>query len=65
MTSLGLKTTPLPAASAGPSLREGMLSGKFQGVIAATTPTGARRVNTRLPSPVGRVTPAVRIASPA
>ena len=65
MTSLGLKTTPLPAASAGPSLREGMFSGKFHGVIAATTPTGARRVITRLPSPVGRVTPAVRIASPA
>ena len=42
VTSLGLKITPLPAASAGPSLREGMLSGKFHGVIAATTPTGSR-----------------------
>ena len=34
----GLNTTVLPAASAGPILRLAMLSGKFHGVITATTP---------------------------
>jgi hypothetical protein len=38
----GLKTTVLPAASAGPILRLARLSGKFHGVITATTPTGSR-----------------------
>ena len=31
-----------PAASAGPALRVIIASGKFHGVIAATTPTGSR-----------------------
>ena len=30
-----------PAASAGPSFRAIMEEGKFQGVMAATTPTGS------------------------
>ena len=36
----GLNTTAFPAASAGPILRLARFSGKFHGVITATTPTG-------------------------
>ena len=35
----GLMTMVQPAASAGPSLRAIIALGKFQGVIAPTTPT--------------------------
>src|SRR5439155_10287442 len=38
----GLHTTAQPAASAGPALRVIIALGKFQGVMAATTPTGWR-----------------------
>src|SRR3546814_3247294 len=44
----GLQTTVQPAASAGAILRPSIADGKFQGVIAATTPTGWRRVMMRL-----------------
>src|SRR5215216_2558040 len=37
----GLKTTVLPNASAGAILRTGVTTGKFQGQIAATTPSGS------------------------
>src|SRR3954447_18029680 len=37
----GLSTIVQPAASAAPSLRAIMEDGKFQGVIAPTTPTGS------------------------
>ena len=40
--SLGLKTTVLPVASAGTRISMGMPRGKFQGVMAATTPCGSR-----------------------
>ena len=36
----GLMTTPLPAASAGASLRVIIAAGKFHGVMMATTPIG-------------------------
>ena len=36
----GLTTMVQPAARAGPTLRAIMALGKFQGVIAAHTPTG-------------------------
>ena len=36
----GLKITPLPAASAGATFRAAIDSGKFHGVMTATTPTG-------------------------
>ena len=36
-----------PAARAGPSLRVIIAAGKFQGVIAAVTPTGWRSTSTR------------------
>src|SRR5262249_2939224 len=39
----GFQTTVLPYASAGAIFQAGMAMGKFQGVIAATTPTGSRR----------------------
>ena len=34
----------LPQASAGPSFQEEMLSGKFQGTMRPTTPSGSRNV---------------------
>ncbi len=43
----GLTTLVHPAASAGPSLRVIIAAGKFQGVIAAVTPTGCRSTSTR------------------
>jgi hypothetical protein len=42
VSSAGLMTTLQPAASALPSLRAGRLTGKFQGVNAATGPIGWR-----------------------
>ncbi len=39
----GLTTTVLPMASAGPTLPAVLVSGKLYDVMAATTPTGARR----------------------
>ncbi len=38
----GFTTAEQPAASAGETLRVIMAAGKFQGVMAATTPTGCR-----------------------
>ena len=40
----GLRTTVQPAARAGASFQVSSSSGEFHGVIAATTPTGSRRV---------------------
>ena len=40
VASAGLMTTVQPAASAGATLRVIIAIGKFQGVIAAQTPTG-------------------------
>eukprot|EP00962_Isochrysis_galbana_P045169 scaffold17712_cov111-Isochrysis_galbana.AAC.2 len=53
-----------PAASAGAALRVIMAEGKFQGVIAAATPTGCFMVTMRRPG-VGqdRTCPATRLAS--
>ena len=44
----GLHTSVHPAASAGPALRVIIAAGKFQGVMAATTPTGCRSTRIRL-----------------
>src|SRR5882757_9402781 len=44
----GLQTIVHPAASAGAALRVIMAAGKFQGVMAATTPTGCRSTRMRL-----------------
>ena len=43
----GLTTMVQPAASAGPTLRVIIAFGKFQGVIAAQTPTGCLRTRMR------------------
>ena len=43
----GLTIIVQPAASAGPSLRVIIAAGKFQGVMAAVTPTGWRSTSTR------------------
>ena len=40
----GLKTTVFPATSAGAIFQTGMATGKFQGVMQATTPSGWRTV---------------------
>ena len=40
----GLKTTQLPATSAGEIFHTGMAHGKFQGVMMDTTPSGWRSV---------------------
>ena len=45
----GLSTTGQPAASAGAILRVTMVEGKFQGVMAATGPTGWWKTQSRLP----------------
>ncbi len=44
VSSAGFKIAQLPAARAGATLREAMRSGKFQGTISPTTPSGSRRV---------------------
>ncbi len=44
VSSAGFSTTVQPAASAGAILATSMGSGKFQGVMAPTTPTGCFRV---------------------
>ncbi len=40
----GLKTTAFPATSAGAIFHAGMATGKFHGVMQATTPSGSRTV---------------------
>jgi hypothetical protein len=40
----GLRMTVLPVASAGATFHIASSSGKFQGTMAATTPSGSRRV---------------------
>ena len=44
----GFSTTVQPAASAGPAFRVIIASGKFQGVMHATTPTGCLMTMMRL-----------------
>ena len=43
----GFSTTVHPAASAGAIFRVTIVAGKFQGVTAATTPSGWRRTHRR------------------
>ena len=44
VSDAGLKTTAFPATSAGAIFQHGIATGKFQGVIAPTTPIGSRTV---------------------
>ena len=64
VSSAGFSTTVLPAASAGPSFHEAIVSGKFHGVISATTPTGSRTVKA-CPPATGIVSPSSRSGAPA
>src|SRR5438067_13710401 len=51
--SAGLRTTLLPAASAGPTFHDAIRSGKFHGTTAPTTPTGSRTIITTADGAVG------------
>ena len=50
VNSDGLATTVLPASSAGASFHASRTTGKFHGVIAATTPSGLRTIWMRFSS---------------
>ena len=61
----GLKTTALPYTSAGAIFQAGMAIGKFHGVIAATTPSGSRRLySIACGALAGRTSPPNRQPSP-
>ena len=64
MSSAGFSTTVLPAASAGASFHEAIVSGKFHGVISPTTPSGSRTVKAWPPA-TGIVSPSSRSGAPA
>jgi hypothetical protein len=49
VSEAGRTTMVQPAASAAPALRVIMAEGKFQGVIAAATPTGSRTTSNAVP----------------
>ena len=55
VTSDGFRITVFPAASIGASFCASSVTGEFQGVMAATTPTGSRSVIVQY-SPLGGVT---------
>ena len=66
--SASFMTTVQPVASAGPSFQAAIRSGKFQGMIWATTPTGSRdrvREKKSWPAESGMVEPMVLVAQPA
>ena len=64
VSSAGLRTTVFPAASAGAIFHDAMFSGKFHGVISATTPSGSRNV-IATPPDTGIVSPRLRSTAPA
>ena len=49
--SEGLRMKALPAASAGPDFHSGIMAGKLNGVMPATTPSGWRMECTSMPVP--------------
>ena len=63
--SAGFRTTQFPAASAGAAFQPTMIIGKFQGMIAPTTPSGSRRVKVKNDGLTGRVSPASLVTHPA
>ena len=50
VSSAGLRTTTLPAASAGAKPQPAIGMGKFQGTITETTPRGSLKVTSRPPA---------------
>jgi hypothetical protein len=65
VSSAGLSTTVLPAASAGPSFQLAMFIGKFHGTIKPTTPIGSRSVKSSPGRLTGIVSPNSLFAAPA
>ena len=53
MSSAGFSTTVLPHASAGATFHDSIISGKFHGAMAATTPAGSNRVYAWWPESIG------------
>nr|BFE82860.1 hypothetical protein GCM10020093_054610 [Planobispora longispora] len=53
----GLRITALPRASAGATERMPRISGKLNGAITPTTPTGTRRARLSRRRAVGRISP--------
>ena len=64
VSSAGFSTTVLPAASAGAIFHDAIVSGKFQGTIRPTTPSGSRKVMSTPPA-TGIVSPSSRSGAPA
>ena len=64
VSSAGLRTTVLPAASAGAIFHEAIVSGKFQGTMSPTTPSGSRTVKPTPPA-TGMVSPSRRSGAAA
>ena len=64
VSAAGFSTTVLPAASAGATFQEAIRSGKFQGTISPTTPSGSRKVMSTPPA-TGIVWPSRRSGAPA
>ena len=64
VSSAGFSTIVLPAASAGAAFQEAITSGKFQGTIRPTTPSGSRKVMS-MPPATGIVCPSRRSGAPA
>ena len=60
----GFSTIVLPAARAGATFQEAITSGKFQGTIRPTTPSGSRKVMSTPPA-TGIVLPSRRSGAPA
>src|SRR6059036_2681088 len=65
VSEAGFRTTVHPAASAGANFQLAMLSGKFHGTIAPTTPIGSRRVYVKNGPSTGSVSPTILSAHPA
>ena len=66
VSGAGLMIIGQPAASAGPAFRVIIAAGKFQGVIAAVTPTPSFTTSSRRSGIwVGMVSPYIRFASSA
>src|ERR1035437_10004888 len=68
--SAGYNATVQPVASAGPSFQAAISSGKFQGMICPTTPTGSRRVYAKYftcfdDAEIGIVLPSILVTHPA
>src|SRR5258708_35344283 len=60
----GFHTTGLPQANAGPSFHDASSSGKFQGTIIPTTPTGPRTVDVNAVAKVLTASPRILAALP-